>query len=45
MQRYTSALDLFIDGMIGRGVVIVPAMRKALPEYDTRTNGQCGLQQ
>lgn len=30
-QRWlTAALDLFIDGMIGRGVVIVPAMRKAL---------------
>lgn len=26
------ALDLFIDGMIGRGVVIVPAMRKILPQ-------------
>jgi hypothetical protein len=25
------ALDLFIDGMIGGGVVIVPAMRKVLP--------------
>ena len=25
------ALDLFIDGMIGRGVVIVPALRRALP--------------
>jgi hypothetical protein len=26
------ALDLFIDAMIGRGVVIVPAMRKVLPQ-------------
>ena len=26
------ALDLFIDGMIGRGVVLVPAMRKVLPQ-------------
>lgn len=25
------ALNLFIDGMIGRGVIIVPAMRKVLP--------------
>ena len=26
-----TALDLFIDGMIGRGTVLVPAMRKMLP--------------
>lgn len=31
-QRWLNdALDLFIDGMIGYGVVIVPAMRKVLP--------------
>ena len=30
----SAALDLFIDGMIGRGVVIVPAMRKILPRSE-----------
>jgi hypothetical protein len=33
----SAALDRFIDGMIARGVVIVPAMRKALPSPVSQT--------